>query len=383
MKRLTSFLLAALSPVAVGCSGLLDLGGDGDQAPAPAGEKPAQGNGADPSDPKTSTVDCGSIPTAPVEIFRSPGSETFNVMRIASDGTHVYLAGHMPMSASGPSPVPDPNDPMKTATLVRVPVGGGAREVVDFEHGQVSRGVALDASHVYWASEYQDSVLVRPKSGGPIESFALAGEGIPQSLATDGAGNLFWATWYGGIAVRPAGATSAQTFQATAGDDDDASWVTADAQSVYWLAGRKEIRSAPVGGGSPTTLATGIEHTYTLVTDDDHVWGVSNDAVWKVPKAGGDRVVVATPNTGRDFRALAVTEDAIYFSDDMEPLAGGGPVVKGPVYKANKDGTNVTAITGDLDGADFLVADACRIYWRTFDWVGNPGYETVVYARAR
>jgi hypothetical protein len=294
----------------------------------------------------------------------------------------VRAVGHMPMPANGPKAVPDPNDPMKTATLVRVPVSGGAREVIDFEHGEVSRSVVLDADNIYWASEYDDSVLVRSKKGGAITAFGISGGGIPQSVATDGKGNVFWAMWYGGIAFRPAGATDAKTFQEST-DIGDSGWVTADAQRVYWHANRAEIRSAPVSGGAPTTLATGIDHVYTLVTDDTHVWGISNDELWKIPKAGGDRVVVATPKAGRDFRSLAVTDDAIYFSDDMEPSPTGGKVVMGPIYKAKKDGSDVTAITPDGESARDLVADECRVYWTAFDWVGNPGYETVVYSRAR
>jgi hypothetical protein len=41
------------------------------------------------------------------------------------------------------------------------------------------------------------------------------------------------------------------------------------------------------------------------------------------------------------------------------------------------------AITTDLNGARHLTTDACRVYWTTFDWVGNPGYEVVVHARSR
>jgi len=68
----------------------------------------------------------------------------------------------------------------------------------------------------------------------------------------------------------------------------------------------------------------------TITTDVENVWGVSNDAVWKVSKKGGDRVIVTSAKPGRDFRSVAVSDDAIYFSDDMEPTAGGGPVKKGP-----------------------------------------------------
>jgi hypothetical protein len=158
--------------------------------------------------------------------------------------------------------------------------------------------------------------------------------------------------------------------------------VHADETSVYWLAGRGEVRKAPVAGGPFEVLAPNISHVYTLATDIDHVWGISNDEVWKVPKAGGARVVVAKPDDKRDFRSLVVTDTAIYFSDDMEPLSGGGPVVKGPIYKANKDGSNVTAITGDLDHATHLATDGCRLYWSAIEWVGNPGYELVVQVQA-
>lgn len=394
MKRSSLFLSFGIAASLCACSNFLDLGGGG-AAGEPPSPNTAEGDDGEPAPggkaaPKP---DCGQLGADPVEIFRSPGNENFNVMGLATDGTHVYLAGHMPIAPNGPQVTPDPSNPMKTATLVRVPVAGGSREVIAFEHGQVSRGVVLDTNNIYWASDHDEAVLMRAKSGGPVTAFSITGAGIPQSVATDGNGSIFWATWFGGtaspsnpiaaIAVREPGSSVAKAFHESRGKEDGATQVTADAKSVYWLAGRSELRSAPVSGGAHSVLASGIVSAYTLTTDDDHVWGVSNEAVWKVPKTGGDRIVVTTPEAGRHFRSLAVTDDAIFFSDDMDPSLGGGPVVKGPVYKANKDGSGVTPISPDLDSADDLVADACRVYWKSFVWTGNPGFETVVYARAR
>jgi hypothetical protein len=213
----------------------------------------------------------------------------------------------------------------------------------------------------------------------PLEMSAPSG--IPQSVATDGKGNVFWATWSGEIAKRVSGSSTAQTFQKTNSDSDDASWIHADDTSVYWIAGRGELRSLPVAGGAYKVLATNIMYVYGLLTDDEFVWGISNDELWKVPKGGGDRVIVAAAKPNRDFRSFALSDDAVYFSDDMEPTAGGGTVVKGPIYKANKDGTNLTAITDEIDHARNLTSDGCRLFWNASDWVGNPGYEVIVQSR--
>jgi hypothetical protein len=391
MRSLLLFVLPSL----VACSGFLDLGGNGssDEEKTPEGSPTQTPGNGDPTDVKPK-VDCGNIPAGATEVYRAPSSDAFNVMDLVSDGKHLYLAGSVSQSSETPA-APDPANPMKTASILRVPVTGGPREVIEFEHGNVSRGVVVDNENIYWASEYQDAVLMRPKAGGAVTPFALgATAGIPQSVATDGKGNVFWTTWHGGFASasspvpalgkRASGSTSASTFQESRGEADGAFWVTSDATQVYWLAGRGslELRAAPTSGGKHVVLATGVEQAYRLTTDGDHVWGVSNDFVWKVPKKGGDRVNVATAKAGRDLRAVAVSDDAIYFSDDMEPTSGGGKVVKGPIYKAKKDGSTLAPLTEDYESATHLTADACRLYWVSLEWVGNPGYELVVRSHA-
>ncbi len=392
-----SLLLLLFVPTVAACSGFLDLGGNGSSSDdkQPEGATPSTPGGESaPSKPK---ADCSGVPEGEIEIYRSKGSEAFNVMDLQSDGKHVYLAGSV-SQATTDTPVPDPANPMKTASVIRVPVAGGEREVIEFEHGFVSRGVVLDDENIYWASEYQDAVLMRPKSGGPVTPFVLGSNGlggaagIPQSVATDGKGNVFWTTWHGSFASpsnpiaalgkRAAGSTAASTFQESHGEEDGAYWVTADATHVYWLAGRNtlELRAAPVAGGTHTVLAGGIEQGYRIRTDEEFVWGISNDFVWKVPKKGGERVNVASPSTGRDFRSLAVTDDAIFFSDDMEPTQS-GKIIEGPIYRAKKDGSDVEPFTGDRNGASHLATDACRLYWTHHEWVGNPGYELVVASK--
>lgn len=388
----TFFRLVALLATAA-CSNPLDLGGDDPGAPT------ASGSATEPprNEPKAPAVDCSAVPAGVTEIFRSPGDEIFNLTGLASDGVHLYVSGYGRGVgvADGPPPVPNAASPMNTASLLRVPVGGGAREILDYEHVGFTRGVVVDDAFVYWASEAGDAVLARPKAGGPITSLHLPDTGTPQTLTTDGKGSVFWSTWWGGmgspsrpiasIATWSAATGAPKAFQMGAGKADGALWVTSDADTLYWIAGHDpaELRAAPTKGGSTKVLATGIANAYQLKTDATHVWGVDNDAIWRVSKGGGavEKVVKAAP--GRYLYRFAVTDDALFYADEQSPSETGGPVVKAPVYRANKDGTGATAVSAPLDGTSHMTHDACRIYVATFDWVGSPGYEAVVYAIKR
>jgi hypothetical protein len=154
MKLFRLPLLLVGSLLLAACSNFLDLGSD-DKEPAPGGggtpvEKPgaaAPGDGKPAAKPK---VACGTIAPGVTELFRASGNEIFNIMWMASDGAHLYLAGSAPLdSPTGPITTPDPANKMKTASVLRVPASGGAREVIDFEHGRVSRGVTFDADNIY------------------------------------------------------------------------------------------------------------------------------------------------------------------------------------------------------------------------------------------
>jgi hypothetical protein len=368
MKVCSSSLVVILAGSAVACSSFLDVGGGEEPAPT----RPAPPPPAEEVAPPPAAQGCGTIAPTPVAIFRSPSTERFRAWHGASDGTHLYLAGSVVHLPDGIAPPPDPSHPMETASVVRVPVTGGAREIVDYEHITYGDAIALDGDNVYWGGSGDDlMVFSRPKKGGPVASFGI--EDLccgTKSIATDPSGRLFFAG--GPILVRTPQDASPRTFLEVVGSEQGVSSIATDGHRVYWLAsvnGHWDVRSAPAEGGAWTALATGLPlgRFQPIAVANDRVWLFLNDELSTVPTTGGDRTIVATSAPDNPIRSFTVAGGSVYFTRDT-----------GPIFRANVDGTGVTAITPPQERASLLTADACRVYSAMFE-----STEYVVYATAR
>jgi hypothetical protein len=138
-----------------------------------------------------------------------------------------------------------------------------------------------------------------------------------------------------------------------------------------------ELQSMPKSGGAPTTLATGLPMwSVELFVDATSLWNKTTSEIWKMPKTGGDREIIARAHDGHWVADFTVTEDAIYWTE--WPLQGESST--GPIWTAKRDGSNVRALTSDsFDAAHSITADAHAVYWAT----GAQGATNAVYAHAR
>lgn len=111
--------------------------------------------------------------------------------------------------------------------------------------------------------------------------------------------------------------------------------------TVFWIEGdggdRFAIRSIPAsGGGSPTTLASGLRDPVGVAADEDSVYWVDELAgtVVKMPRAGGRATVIASGQASPD--AIAVDDQFVYWanagrSDDANGIVPGtGSIVRAP-----------------------------------------------------
>jgi hypothetical protein len=274
---------------------------------------------------------------------------------IATDGSYVYFA----------------HSQLETYRVVRVPVGGGAIEVItEFpatpsDLGEAPRRFALDATRLYWIDS--SSLRAAPLSGGPRETIA-DGLDAPIGLVLDGESAFVVedASWWGGGTVRRIPLDGEAVTVVLSGLDMPGS-LALDGSRVYWTE-HWRLGAAPRSGGPTRTLASGIEDAYfRIVVVGDDVLVVDGPLVKRVPKGGGTLEKLLELRIGGDVLALepqdATTDgQAIYLVDRVR-----GPTANW-VTRVPVDGSATTGFTkpGWAYSQDCVVrvaVDAEHVYW--------------------
>lgn len=207
--------------------------------------------------------------------------------------------------------------------------GGGATTLFD-DGVTFHQGIAVDATHVYWAAG--NAVKRIPLDGGVATTLATAGDAT--AVAVD-ATHAYWTA--GETIMRlPVGGGSPTTLATGQG----ASAIAIDAASVYWPNWADgTIRKVALDGGVPTTLASGQTDPAAIAVDANSVYWTTESSVMSVPINGGTPVTLASNQP----RPMAITVDAtsVYFANNPTqvimkvPLAGGTPVPladEGPIW---------------------------------------------------
>jgi len=204
--------------------------------------------------------------------------------------------------------------------------------------GRCSDGKGSD--HVFWATygksgTGEDSAINGvPLNGGCVTALARTN---PYALVVDGT-HAYW-TDYVGVRTAPLGGGPATTL---ASGQYPAS-IAVDGTHVYWVYDGT-VNAVPVGGGSVTTLASGLasgqSYPNKVAVDGAHVYWTTYGAqgtVNEVPIGGG---TVTTLAGGQSYPlSLAVDGEHVYWADDGD--AGDGKVNEVPV-----GGGTVTTLAG-------------------------------------
>lgn len=112
--------------------------------------------------------------------------------------------------------------------------------------------------------------------------------------------------------------------------------IATDGTNVYWAnrGGEGAIMKVPVGGGTPTTLASSQMVPQGIAVDHSDVYWANLDAVWKIPIEGGEPFKLADTSLLRDdFGDFAVAIDTtrVYWhaitSIVAVEMAGGTPTI--------------------------------------------------------
>ena len=230
-------------------------------------------------------------------------------------------------------------------TIRKVGLAGGTPTTIASGQDGATK-IAVDATNVYWNDQLplrgpRDHTFHESPSPGAVMKMPIAG-GNPTTLASN---------------VSP--------FE-----------IAVDAVSVYWaendspgrrLPSSAQVMKVPIAGGAPTTLASGQDAPQDLVVDGSYVYWTNipgpclagscgsslpdTGTVMRVPVGGGTPSTIASQQPGPS--GIAVDATSVYWTNNP-----GGTVVAAPLG----GGASSTLATGQ-GMPSHILADATGIYW--------------------
>jgi hypothetical protein len=275
------------------------------------------------------------------------------IAAIAVDDTSVYWTGDavMRVSKTGGAPVTLANDPTSFA-------------------------IAVDATGVYWTSNDRAVVKVSP-GGGPSTTlaswpFAEGSSSSWTSIAVSN-GSVCWTHRpnlpYDGVVARVSVSGGTTTTLATSQMAPISIAVHAD--TVVWSDEDQGVMSAPVIGGTPTTLVAKETSLAPvgIAVDSTSVYFSDLNNVLKVPLRGG------TPRTlaaGYGIEVIATDETNVYWVAPND-----GAIVSVPL-----NGGTATALVQDrhfgIGVGDVLAVDSTSLYWAEGPKVPGQNLSTIM-----
>ncbi|WP_437600150.1 ABC transporter permease [Sorangium sp. So ce590] len=222
--------------------------------------------------------------SSPIPIAEVPRQEDEDVVpgfgRIASIGDSVYWVTQTP------------------AAVWRAKADGSQALAEQIASGGYPTGIAVDATHVYWAEYMERQILRKTKDplGETAEVFAET-NGNPSEIVLAN-GVVHWVTDNTGAVQSKAtdAALDAPPFTTTVDAQAVSKSLAVDDEFVYWTvyvngAGQGEVRRAHIGMGDTTTLATGQPYFFEIAIDCGSIyWSVNNleadedTVVFQMPK---------------------------------------------------------------------------------------------------
>jgi hypothetical protein len=210
-----------------------------------------------------------------------------------------------------------------------------------------ARGIAVDATHVYWTNQTTGKIQRIPIEGGEIETIADTQDG-PYAIAVDDT-HTYWTNQTGDAIMRveKAGGSPQELSNAY-----DPTGIAIDETDVYWLS-TVGLYRVPKGGGNETQLAVNVDKLGGIALSSSHVYWTDHGGFDEVGTTGG---FIPEPD------------------DD--------PYLEGRVLRLSKAGGGEQVIVGGQEFPYGVDLDSQYVYWANNSAIGNDYTEINKIKRA-
>lgn len=185
---------------------------------------------------------------------------------IGVDSTNVYWSDSLNWSNN-------------TSSVKKVSLSGGSVTTLASNVFSTS-SLVVDSSNVYWASEM--GLYSVPIGGG---SYIMCGYLYATPIAED-SDNIYWAFSPKGVQKMTKSTRVVATLNADIQSGAASYAIAVDSLNVYWNDWGGNLCKVPVGGGSSSTLLTGI-HASALGVDATSIYWSDYGGIHKIPINGG------------------------------------------------------------------------------------------------
>jgi hypothetical protein len=242
---------------------------------------------------------------------------------LALDATDVYWA----------------NGTGRDGAILKVAKSGGA--VTTLATQVYASGLAVGGSYAYWGTIPTMAIFRVPVAGGATEVVVPGNDSEPGGeLFLDGASVYFTTGAYtiGAVIAAPAEPTSGGAVVTLASARNTPQSVVVQGPLVYWTEAADDtgylgnVMAVPVAGGAPITIAAGEEiNLEGLAVDASYVYwtnvsDVSVGNVMKAPLGGGAEVVVAAEPQG--YPGWVAVDDTYVYWTTQEATGSIGSIVR-------------------------------------------------------
>jgi hypothetical protein len=203
-------------------------------------------------------------------------------------------------------------------TVMKLPLGGGTPTQI--ESAQPGPGaLALDAANLHWRTSA--GVMKSPLAGGTAAALTNT---IGRGLAVDDQG-IYWASLgtppdYTDSTVMKLPLIGGTALPLAAGVIQNPGGFAMDAVNIAWATNAQinaEILTMPVGGGPPTTLASGLDSPHWMGIDGANVYFTTYHL------SGAPSELMELPLTGGAPRTLA----SLTLDDNIDAVAANATTI--------------------------------------------------------
>jgi hypothetical protein len=229
-------------------------------------------------------------------------------------------------------------------------------------------GLAVSNGVVYWTNyDTGQNVMSVPVTGG-TPAIVASNQDYPWAIAVD-AKNVYWTNYDNAGAVSGGTTNSGAVLQTPIGGGtvttlttglEDPYGIAVDSKNVYFstYAGGR-IKKVPIGGGTVTVLAENQPNPcYIAVSGGNVYWtNYANGTVSTVPTSGtgpSTPTVLATDAAGDNANGIGVYGATVFF-------AASNP--NGVIWSVPTTGGSAKALTPNQDYPWAVAVDSTNVYW--------------------